>query len=88
MQSFDNIVDVKEWLAPMGYDAFWDAIAPYGAFGPRDRAHCDRTLAEGISDMQTVVEVIKAWAAWQMTELYDLKLSRYEGPPPRLEVVD
>lgn len=88
MQSFDNIFEFEEWLAPMGYEAFWEAIAPFGIFGPEDRAHCDRTLADGITDMQTMVCVIKGWASWKMSDRHGLSLFRSDICGPDLHVVE
>ncbi|MEM1363693.1 MAG: hypothetical protein AAGF94_18655 [Pseudomonadota bacterium] len=85
MQNFQTYDDVRDWLAPLGYEAFWSAIAPYGLFGDGDRVHCDRTLAEGIADMPTVLNVIKGMAVWRMVETYDLALTRW--PAPHLSVV-
>jgi len=72
MQDFETYEDVEEWLAPMGYEAFWAAILPTGLYTEEDRAHCDRTLAYGITDMETVMEVTKRIALTSLVAQYDL----------------
>lgn len=88
MQRFEFIEDVEEWLEPMGYDAFWQAIEPYGIFGPEDRAHCDRTLARGIAPMDTVMTVTKAMFRWELTLALDLKVRPSIRPETYLASVD
>ncbi|WP_299825296.1 hypothetical protein [uncultured Roseobacter sp.] len=69
---FETFEDVEAWLEPLGYDAFWDAILPTGALGPEDRAHCDQTLADGVSDMDTVARVVKRMALFELVAQHDL----------------
>lgn len=72
MQGFETYEDVEEWLDPMGYDAFWQAIIVTGLYGPEDRAHCDRTLADGTADMDTVMNVTKRMALFHLVEQFKL----------------
>lgn len=88
MTCFETIDDVEEWLAPLGYDAFWEAIAPLGLFGPEDRAHCDRTLQNGIADMETVMSVMKAMVRWELTLKHDWPIRTDACPTPKLELVE
>ena len=87
MYSFETYEDVDEWLDPMGYDAFWRAIMATGLYGPEDRAHCDRTLADGAADMDTVMNVTKRIALFHLVEQFQLPF-RYElRSGPELAVV-
>ena len=88
MQRFEFIEDVEEWLEPMGYETFWQAIEPYGIFGPEDRAHCDRTLEDGIAPMDTVMAVTKAMFRWELTLACDLKVRPAIRPVTYLATVD
>ena len=72
MFDFESYEDVEEWLEPLGYDAFWNAIIPTGLYSEADRAHCDHTLAQGIADMETVVKVTKRMALHHLVEQFDL----------------
>lgn len=87
MLDFETFEDVEEWLAPMGYETLWAAILPTGLYGEADRAHCDRTLAEGIADMETVVEVTKRMALHDLAIQYDLPFRCELRQPPQLTVV-
>ncbi|MEM6758177.1 MAG: hypothetical protein AAF601_01725 [Pseudomonadota bacterium] len=87
MQSFETIDDVREWLAPLGYDAFWYAVAPHSLFSDGDRAHCDRTVADGIATYETVLEVVKAIARIALTERHGLRYRSCLPPKVELAVV-
>lgn len=88
MQDFQTYEDVEEWLAPLGYDAFWDAIIPTGLYGTADRTHCDATLAKGIADMQTVVSVTKRMALCRLVEQLGLPFRCEVQRVPELTVVN
>jgi hypothetical protein len=88
MQRFETIDDLRAWLEPMGYEAFWSAIAPYEIFAGGDQAHCDRTIANGIAPYETVVEVLKAMARIALTERYDLTYRSCLPLTPALTVVE
>lgn len=72
MIDFQTFEDVEEWLAPMGFEAFWDAMRTIGLYGPEDQAHCDRTLAQGVADMETVMCVTKRMALHALVAQFDL----------------
>lgn len=80
MQDFETFEDVEAWLEPLGYDAFWSAMLDMGIYGFEDRVHCDKTLATGIADMDTVMSVTKRMALFGLVEQYDL--------PFRCDVMD
>lgn len=72
LATFQTYEDVKDWLDPMGYGTFMDTMIAIGLFGPEERAHCDRTLADGIADMQTVCDVMKFIAGAELKEQLNL----------------
>lgn len=78
MVIFDDIEDVRDWLAPLDYGAFWEIIAPYAIFAGGDRAHCDATIAQGIAPEDTVLTCLKAMARVALTERFDLRHRIYE----------
>lgn len=87
MFDFQTFEDVEEWLAPMGYEAFWAAILSTGLYTDADRAHCDTTLKDGIADMDTVMEVTKRMALHQLTDQFDLPFRCERKARPALFVV-
>ncbi len=78
MVVFEDIQDVEEWLAPLGYEAFWKAIEPWGIYAWADRAHFDRVLAEGVTDAEAMMVCLKAEVRMEMTERFDLKDRDFE----------
>jgi hypothetical protein len=87
MQNFETYEDVDEWLAPMDFDAFWDAIIATGLYDASDRAHCDRTLANGIADMETVMVVTKMFAREALVRQFDLPFRCDLATKPALTVI-
>lgn len=78
MTIFEDIQDVNDWLDPLDYALFWEATEPWGIFGDEDRAHCDRTIANGIAPEETVLYCLKAMARVALTERFDLGSRFYE----------
>ncbi len=70
---FRSREDVEEWLKPLDYDEFWDAIRPYALDLPA-RTRCDDDIDNGASE-DTVLRVLKRMA--ELTIIKDQKL------PPR-----
>lgn len=68
LPNFQTYGDIEAWLKPMGYGTFMDTMIGIGLFGPEDRAHCDRSLEDGITDMQTACAVMKFIAAAELKE--------------------
>ena len=87
MQGFETYEDVEEWLDPMGYDAFWQAIMATGLYSSEDREHCDRTLADGTADMDTVMNVTKRLALFHLVEQFELPFRCELRRGPELAVV-
>ena len=55
MVFFEDLTDVEEWLDPMGYIAFWEAIAPYRILCIADRDHCDGLISDGKVPANTIL---------------------------------
>lgn len=72
MVIFEDIDDVKEWLGPLDYAAFWKAVEPYGIFPAGDREHCDERIASGKVAPDLVLECLKAMARTELTQRLDL----------------
>ncbi|MEO1688250.1 MAG: hypothetical protein AAFU61_10125 [Pseudomonadota bacterium] len=86
MTFFETIDDVDEWLRPMGWQAFWVAVAPLELFHAEDRAHCDGVVADGVSTYAKALTVLKTLARQRLTEELDLA-PRSTCPRPDLSVV-
>jgi hypothetical protein len=78
MAQFTYIDDVEDWLAPMDYDGFWYAVAPYNLV-LQDKDHCDRQIEEGIVEQALVLDVLKSMARIELTQI--LKLHRKMPTP-------
>lgn len=81
MVVFEDIQDVQDWLDPLDYIAFWSAIEPWNIFEDADRAHCDQTIADGVSPQETVLYCMKGMARMELIQRFDLK-------PRAIEPVD
>lgn len=80
MDMFDDIQDLRDWLAPLDYAGFWEVVAPHGLFTPEDRAHCDAVIAAGTAPEATVLDCLKAAARVELTDRFDLTERAYEPP--------
>ncbi|MEP3785609.1 hypothetical protein [Ascidiaceihabitans sp.] len=88
MNDFESVEDVSAWLAPLGYDAFWQAVAPHQLFGADEQRHCDQTIAQGIAPFETVLTVLKSIARIELTARHGLKHRSTMRPEPQLALVD
>ncbi len=77
MVIFQDIQDLEDWLRPMEYVQFWDAVEPYG-FSLQDRDHCDDTIARGEVDPALVLSGLKFMAMLELSEKLNLKDRVYE----------
>jgi len=71
--------DVEEWLEPLDYEAFWDAVAPYD-LTLQDREHCDGLIAGGKVDQALILSVLKGLAVTELRVALGLKPRIYEPP--------
>ncbi|MEJ8476642.1 hypothetical protein [Roseibium algae] len=78
MIAFEDIQDVEDWLEPLGYEAFWQAVEPWSVFAVDDRAHFDDVLARNATDMDTMLTCLKAEVRILLTERLDLKRRLHE----------
>jgi len=78
MVIFEDIQDVEDWLAPVDYLAFWEAVTPYSLFEEGERAHYDSVIAGNVSPQETVLYCLKAAARVALTERFDLNHRIFE----------
>lgn len=79
MVVFEDIQDVEEWLAPLDYIAFWEAIAPY-RLGLDDREFCDGLIAGGKMTQEKLLDTLKALTVMELRIRLGLKV-RVTVPP-------
>ncbi len=79
MVVFQDIQDVENWLAPLKYLAFWDAVAPYN-LTLQDRDHCDGLIADKEVGANQILPVLKGLAVMELRVMFDLKDRIYEPP--------
>lgn len=62
---FQDIEDIEAWLVPLGYIAFWQAIASYCVFSMEECDHCDGLIMSGKVPSETILTGLKhmAWDA-------------------------
>ena len=72
MVVFEDIQDVEEWLEPLDYIAFWDAIAPY-YLTLQDRDHCDGLIASGKVGADLILSGLKGLAMMELRVAFGLK---------------
>ena len=68
---FNDMEDVEEWLAPLGYAAFWDAAEGL-ELDLEPKASCDAQIASGSIDEATVLRVLKGLARLELVERFRL----------------
>ncbi len=71
MMVFNDMEDVDEWLAPLGYDDFWREVEPF-ALELQARESCDRQIASRGIDTATVLSVLKGMARLELVERFNL----------------
>jgi len=77
MGIFEDIQDVEEWLMPLEYIAFWDAVAPY-CLSLQDRDHCDGLIASGKVPADLILSGLKYMAVMELRAAFNLKDRIYE----------
>lgn len=82
MNDFRWIEDVEDWLAPMGYEAFWREITPHHLV-LEYRSVCDAQIATGQIDRETVLFVLKDMARRELVQRHRLGFK----PRTRLTVI-
>lgn len=79
MVAFRDIQDVEEWLEPLDYPGFWEAIAPY-RLALDDRDHWDGLIVGGIATTERLLDMLKFMAMMELRLLFGLK-DRVTEPP-------
>lgn len=79
MIGFRYFEDAEEWLAPLDYIAFWDAVAPYN-LGLMDRDDCDGLIAGGKTTTALVLEALKFLAVMELRDMFGLEHRVIEPP--------
>ncbi|MEL6919839.1 MAG: hypothetical protein AAFO77_02285 [Pseudomonadota bacterium] len=72
MVIFEDREDVRDWLKPMDYIAFWKAVAPYD-LTLQDRDHCDGLIASGTVEQDLVLSGLKSMAVQELSRKLGLK---------------
>ncbi|MBN9304896.1 MAG: hypothetical protein BGO82_10700 [Devosia sp. 67-54] len=74
MMQFDDSDDVEEWLETLGYEDFWTQADLFVLeLCGQSRACCDRQIASGSIDANTVLDVLKGMARLELIERFSLK---------------
>jgi hypothetical protein len=73
MVIFQDIQEVEEWLEPLDYIAFWEAIAPYDVITMADRDHCDGLIAGGKVKQDLILSCLKRVARNNLADCLGLK---------------
>ena len=72
MMIFQDIQDLEDWLRPLDYVQFWDAVEPYG-FSMQERDHCDGLIAGGEVDPALILSGLKFMAVMELSASLNLK---------------
>lgn len=83
MVVFEDIQDVEEWLAPLDYIAFWEAVAPYD-LGLQDRGLCDGLIASGKVKPALMLANLKFMAMLELRIAFGLKARVHQPLSARL----
>lgn len=80
MVVFEDLEEVEEWLEPLDYVAFWEAVAPYSLFSMEDRDHCDRLIAGAKVKPATILKGLKGMAVDELTRRFELTFRKHQTP--------
>lgn len=72
MVVFRDFEDVEEWLKPLDYIAFWEAIAPYTVLSLDVREHCDGLIVSGTVESDLILKTLKGSVANEIARRFDL----------------
>ena len=81
MVVFEDIQDLQDWLTPLDYIGFWEAVAPYH-LALQDRDHCDGLIASGAVPQDVILAGLKALAQIELAQAFSLKDRVYAPPIP------
>ena len=70
--NFKHIDDIEDWLEPMDYETFWEEIKPFClVLFPREK--CDTDIANGATDEETALFIMKNFARMELTSILKLE---------------
>jgi len=72
MKKFKYIQDIDDWLDPMNFREFWYAVEPFDLV-LQERDHCEKQIASGDVDEETVLSVLKYMVRRELAEKQGLK---------------
>ncbi|WP_299870533.1 hypothetical protein [uncultured Hoeflea sp.] len=75
---FEDTEDLREWLEQLDYDAFWEAIEPFGLFDDGARDSNARNIAKGRVTRESSLRTLKFLARVFLTRDLGLKPRIYE----------
>lgn len=73
-----DVEELEEWLEPLGYDAFWEAMENWPVFTVADRDHCDGLIAGGDVPEETILNGLKSMAISNLREGLTLPFRWYQ----------
>lgn len=76
---FEDIDDVEEWLEPLSYIEFWEAVAPYN-LTLQDRDHCDDLITKGEITTDLALDVLKGLTVQELRRAFGLKDRAFHPP--------
>jgi len=62
MKQFDHVQDLREWLEPMTYEEFWEAIEPYKIINIISKENCDHDLQNEVTYLDNMLYCLKGMA--------------------------
>lgn len=83
MRKFKDLDEIEEWVAPMDYQGFWFAVAPFDLV-LQDRAHCDGQIKSGEVDEALVLSVLKTMVRMEIGKQQNL---HWRAPTPWVQEV-
>lgn len=70
---FEDTEDLREWLDQLDYDAFWEAIEPFGLFEDGAREANNADIAKGRVTQDSSLRALKTIARVYLTQDLGLK---------------
>lgn len=71
MQTFDCLNDIEDWLEPLSYEAFWEAIKPH-CVPLQPKSEFDKLIDDGVFTPDQVMLMVKRTVVLEISERYNL----------------